>query len=202
MQIKKIGDMKTKYNLLIIAAAFGGIFLYHSGSTNEAQEVVVNKKPVFFDRLPSNFKKARQFVNIDIDYIKLPARNEIRLVGKVNAAHLSSEILDYKWTLKDNLILKKGSITGKINLRDSNEVSIDVAIKDMHKKVNVRLEATLEDNNVRVGGVKSFSYDPLHENEINAEKLDAEDKVKTESLTKAQLLEKQLYAPRKPSTQE
>jgi hypothetical protein len=194
--------MQIKYNLIIIAVAIGVVFLFHSGTMIESPTMVENKNPVFFDRMPTSFRKARQTINIDIDYIKLPGRNEIRLVGKVNAAHLDSEVIDYKWTLKDNLILKKGSVSGKINLRDSNEISIDVAIKDMHKKVRVRLEATLENTRIRIGGVRSFTYDPTHEEEIEAQKAQAKINGQVENLTKAQLLEKELYAPRKISTQE
>jgi hypothetical protein len=194
MQIKK---MKTKYNLFVIAASLGFIFLYHT-QVNETHDIAMNKT---VERMPTNFKKALRHINIDIDYEKLPARNEIRLIGRVRAEHLDSNILDYKWTLKDNVILKKGSSTGQINLHDTKEITIDVAIKDMNKKVKVRLEATVQGTGVKLGSSQSFTYDPT-EVELEAKKMEIESKALNETLTKQEKLEKSLFAPRKISTQQ
>lgn len=168
-------------------------FLYYSEPLNQAQDVVKNKNSAFNFRMPTNFKKANQYINIDIDYEKLPARNEIRLIGRVRADQLSTETLDYKWTLKNNLKLKSGSKTGKLDLTKGNEVFIDVEIKDMKKRVDVRLEATVHAKKVKVGSSKSFSYDPTKAETVEAI---------VEPLPKQQALERELRAPRKISAQQ
>ncbi len=184
------------------------IFLYNIGAMEEgllSQNTSENKKPVFFDRLPTSVKKVRQHINIDIDYEKLPARNEIRLIGRVNTAHIKSETIDYKWTLIDNLKHRKGAVEGKLNQRDSNEITIDVAIKDMNKKINVRLEAYVHGKKIKIGSVQNFSYDPASEGitiEAAAEEKLHSKSLSSENVPKEKLLESELFAPRKKALQQ
>lgn len=201
--------MKNKYNIAIILLAVGAFFMFHSNMEKETNPGE-HTKPVFFDRMPARAKKARQIINVDIDYEKLPARNEIRLIGRVNADHLPTDILDYKWTLAKNVKLKSGSTTGKINLKVSNEVTLDVAILNMNKKIDVKLEASIHAHKVKLGGIKSFTYDPLHEDEEEAQRLEAQNKTQTktqnkiqsQNLSKEEFLKKELSVTRKVSAQQ
>lgn len=189
-------DKKNQYNIYIILTAVAFIFLYRSGFETE--------KPVFFDRLPTSIKKVRKHINIDIDYEKLPARNEIRLIGRVNTAHLQSETIEYKWTLIDNLRLAKGNVSGKLNLKNSNEITLDVSIKDMTKRINVRLEAYVHSKKVKIGSVENFIFDPVEEGQTieTAAEQKAQSKSMSSELPKEKLLESELYAPTKKALQQ
>lgn len=193
-------DKKNNYYIMTIFAAITFAFLY-----NISLEQYSPHHDHTAERIPANMKKARQHVNIDIDYEKLPARNEVRLIGRVNTSLLKTDVLDYKWTLVDNLKLKKGPITGQIDLRHSNEITLDVSIKDMKKKVSVRLEASVRGKKVKIGSVQNFIYDP----EVEGKSIDtaAEEKsysksMSSQSLSKKELLEKELFKQRKPIIQE
>lgn len=192
--------MKNKYNIAIILSAAVAVFLFQS---NSEKPKLKNDQTV---RMPAGSKKARQLINIDIDYEKLPARNEIRLVGRVSAPHIESDILDYKWTLAKNVKLKRGSTTGKINLKVSNEVTLDVAILNMNKKIDVKLEASIRAQRVKLGGIKTFTYDPLRQDEREAASLEAQSKaqnqVQTQSLSKEELLKKELNTTQKSTVQQ
>lgn len=198
--------MKNKYNIAIILSAAVAVFLFQSNSempkVMSDQVVSQHKKPSFFARVPAGAKKARQLINIDIDYEKLPARSEIRLVGRVSAPHLETDILDYKWTLAKNVKLKRGSTTGKINLRVSNEVTLDVVILNMNKKIDVKLEASVRAQKVKLGGIKTFTYDPLRQDEREAASLKAQSKVQTQSLSKEEFLKKELNTTQKSTVQQ
>lgn len=193
--------MKNKYNILIMILALGLLYMYDS---NNSQTVTEHKKPVFFDRLPAGMKKARQVINIDIDYEKLPGRKDIRLIGRVNVAHLPTDILDYKWTLAKNVVLKNGDLKGKINLRVSNEVTLDVSIKDMNQKIDVKLEASAHGHAVKLGSIKTFTFDPQHEEEQESARLEKVEmnKVQSENLPKEEFLKQQMQITRKVSAQQ
>lgn len=201
-------NKKTKYNITIIMAAVSFIFLYKIGTMNEFSDEpeIANKKPVFFDRIPAGTKKARQHINIDIDYEKLPSRYEIRLIGRVNTAHIKAESVEYKWTLIDNLKLAKGKgkMSGVLNLKESNEIFLDVAIKDMNKRINVRLEAYAQGKKVKIGSIQNFIFDP----DVEGKTIEtaAEEKMNSQSISselpKKEKLEKELFRPRKKGLQQ
>lgn len=178
-----------KYGFIIAIVLLAGVTLYH-------QPQKPASKPVFFDRMPTNLKKARQHISISIDYEKLPARNEIRLVGRVQADDIQSSSVEYKWTLKNNLKHKKGSLSGTFNPKDTKEIFLDVAIQDMKKRIDVRLEAYAQENKVRIGGVQSFTYDPTQEEVVESA---VQEKASTQILSKEEELKKQLDNARKPS---
>lgn len=157
-------------------------------------------KTIFFERMPTNISKVKKHINIKIDYEKLPARNEIRLIGRINTSELPSQILNYKWTLKNNLVHKRGSLTGKIDLRQGNEITLDVAIKNMKQKVDVRLEAHAEGTRARITGVQSFSHDPSQDQGTESQELRVQSKTfEQQNLSKEEALQRELYRNRKPS---
>lgn len=201
-----MNDKKTQYNITIIIAAITFIFLYKIGLITEPAQQAKNEKPVFFERIPATTKKVRQHINIDIDYEKLPSRYEIRLIGRVNTSHIKADSIEYKWTLIDNLKLAKGKgkVSGVLNLRESNEIFLDVAIKDMNKKINVRLEAYAQGQKVKIGSVQNFIFDPSTEGKTI--ETAAEEKVNAKSISselpKEQKLEKELFSPRSKKIQQ
>lgn len=199
-------DKKTQYHIIIIIAAISFLFIYKVGVDMEPITQAKNEKPVFFDRIPTSVKKVRQHINIDIDYEKLPGRYEVRLIGRVNTTHVKADSIEYKWTLVDNLKLTKGKgkLTGVLNLRDSNEIFLDVAIKDMNKKINVRLEAFAQGKKVKIGSSQHFIFDPSVEGmtlETAAHEKSNSKSISSE-LPKEQQLEKELFAPRKKLIQQ
>lgn len=185
--------MQIKFNrkttaFLVLAMGLSAVFISSLFTgTSDTRE-----KPVFFDRMPTSVKKIRQHINISIDYEKLPARNEIRLIGRVNTSELPSQVLSYKWTLKNNLKLKRGQLTGTINLKQSQEITLDVAIVDMKKKVDVRLEANAQNMPVRITGVQSFIFDPSNEDLYEAQRMEIQSKAMSSHLTKEEALEREL----------
>lgn len=185
-------QIKSKY-FLVLAAVLGVALLFKSNLITESKP---STKPVFFERVPNGFKKAKQHITINIDYEKLPARNEIRLIGRVNAADIHADIIEYTWTLKDNLTLKKGSLKGTINLKDTKEIFLDVAIKNMNKKINVRLEAYTQNTSINIGAARNFTYDPTQESSAESSTFN---KISSEELPKEELLRQQLQNARKPS---
>ena len=201
-------NAKGQYNIFVILAALSFVFLYNIGAVVEPlneQTTTTKQNPKFFDRVPTSVKKVRQHINIDIDYEKLPARSEIRLIGRVSTAHLKSDIIEYKWTLIDNLKHRKGSISGKHNLRNSNEITLDVAIKDMNKKINVRLEAYIHGKKIKIRSVQNFTFDPAEEGktiETAADEKLHSQSLSSESVPKEEMLEKQLFQKKKFKVQQ
>ncbi len=187
--------MKLKFSIIAsIIALVAAVIVFQNNQQPHSSAVLQSiKAPAV--------SKTRQHVNIEIDYEKLPKRNEIRLIGKIDASDLNISSINYKWIIKDNLKVSRGNLAGTIS-SSTKEVTLDVLITDMNKKFDVRLEAFVNANNVKIGNIKFFQYDPTNEDIQEEEALEAQNKMKAQHLSKEQFLEQELRKTRKISIQQ
>lgn len=190
--------MKLKNGVLALAIALAGLFVVVAsalGVKHNKPEATLHSRSA-----PPGLKKIQQHIQIEIDYEKLPARNEIRLVGRIASASVAESTVNYKWILKDNVQVSRGNITG--TMTPGQEVTLDVKIKDMNKKIDVRLEAFVNAKKIKIGNIKGFSFDPTADNLKKSEAIKIQSKTNTKNLSKEEFLEQELKKTRKISVQQ